>query len=534
MSKLEEAIELCKDPSKYGEFNKGLKIFNKLITNNLLSINIRVRSLLELSKITIDEANDKIARIRDSISFLKDDELYNEIKMLSTLIEYPQINSHERLLCAVCIYNHNFIEMCYNLFSRLANDISVLINYRVEATRYLLYSEVSEYIKTAKKCLKSLIHSHDYSSEYRYNIIAGFITSTGLATILNREKLNVVYDEKFLYQLQKKFFWDIENGWRERILSGQHILDMKSVSQKIKDKIAQELLKIAKEVEIEDNPEETENIRADAAEVVLQRGNKEQRQEARSIIHNLGFLVGGDKRVKSLTEKQKTVYSDRQNVHDSSINRSVNEFIEKIVMKNEDKVDSYSNVHIEVTNLIYKSNLNPNKRKKAFKSLNRISIDTATFTDAKITVAELFVHIWQLMKKHEEDEFDILKTRLLEELIDMADTCSSGHAARLVNILSGYDVELKISWKDQIHANMAARMQKEIQSIEDEKLQEQVVLGMVDPDDSNAFGAFITFIEEHMPQLKKELYDEFVGDGYINEHDFECYFEEGTSEWVTT
>jgi hypothetical protein len=54
---------------------------------------------------------------------------------------------------------------------------------------------------------------------------------------------------------------------------------------------------------------------------------------------------------------------------------------------------------------------------------------------------------------------DYTKKRLLEELIDMYGTCSSGFSSRLVNVISGYgDFNLNISWRDQIIANFTGRL----------------------------------------------------------------------------
>ena len=47
---------------------------------------------------------------------------------------------------------------------------------------------------------------------------------------------------------------------------------------------------------------------------------------------------------------------------------------------------------------------------------------------------------------------------MIEELIDMADTCSSGHISRIINVLSGFDINgmtigINIGWKKQIQSN---------------------------------------------------------------------------------
>ena len=544
MSKIDEAVSLCSDPTKYKDFEKGLSLLDDLTMNRVFPCHTRAKALLALMKIAPDIAVDKISRFRDSIPFLEDSQLDNEVQMLCHLIEYPQINSHERLLNAVCLYNHDYIDMCYPLFAHLCNDISVLIDYRVEATRYLYYSQVAEHLKTAKKCLLSIIKSTDFPSDYRYKIIAGFITKTGLATMLNITRLNVDYNEKYVYTLQKEFFWERANGVRDRILSGQHILDMseRTINREEKDLVINELFDIATnytppgmraEGVLPETPDDVVNVKADAADVVLRLGNAEQRTRAEAIIRRLGFEIINDRRVKAtLFDKSRNVYNDKQSVHDTSINKSVNKFVEKLVKKNVDHFESYQSVHGAVTDLIYKSGLTPPDRIKAFKALNRISIDTATFTEAKITTAEIFVNVWKLMLKHNAEEVDVLKKRMIEELIEMSDTCSSGHASRLINVLSGYDVELKISWVDQVHANMSARMQVRIRGMTDATLQEKVVLGMIDGADAEDRDAFLKYVSSESETLRRELQKEFVGDGHIRQKEFDEYFESGMRNWI--
>lgn len=558
---LTKAIIKCKDITDFKNYSEGLTIFNNLIMSNL-STSFRIKSILTLSSFAPEQALDKIARIRDLIPFLGDVEektydekrLEREIQLLCNICEQPQINSHERLLCVICLFNNNYIDKCYPLFVHLLNDISVLIEYRIESARFLLYSDVEKYIKNAQDTILSIIDIKDYPSSYRYKTIVSFISTTGLATIINAERLNVSYDEHFLHKLQNKFFWNIENGIQERILSGQHILSMKSVEESEKDKIIEELLDIASNFTIEENinnefvnldDEDEEqnlnmreefitNIKADAADVVSRLGNTEQKKRATTIIHNLGFSNINGKKIKNLVQKTKNAYNDKQNIHNTSINNSIQDFIKDKLLKIEDNeyIEPYSTVHSEISDLIYKSKLPPKNRTKAFKSLNRISIDTATFSKYELTSAEIFIYVWRLIKKHPDIEKEELKKRLLDELIEASDTCSSGHANRLINVLSGYDFELKISWDDQLKSNITGRMQSRIEKMKDKDLQELVLLGMADDSEPDQRDAYLKYIVDNVVSLKKELYEEFVENGYIKEEEFLKYFEIGIQELI--
>lgn len=535
MSKIQQAIEFCNtnklDKDYHQLYEKGINILTKIINNSLFDTRTRLKSLLTLMKINPTVAIDNLARSRDKLSHLEDDEnkkeeLEKEIELLKLVVKQNSIPSHERLISIVTLYNLGYFEYYYDLFLYLCNDISVLIDHRIDAARYLLFSEDKKYVKNAKECIMKIIKTIEYPSEYRYKTIASFNSKVGISTLMNKAKLNIEYDEEFLTELQTEFFWNIQNDVRNRILSGQHLLDLLKTDDE-KNNICEELLEIASNYENNDSIEDTENTRADAADVVINRGLGEYKERARDIITKLGFIKG--KKVKKLTDKSKNVFNDKQNVHDSLINRSVQEFIKTLASTNE-KIESYDVVHNEITDLLYKSELEQRNRIKAFKALNRISIDDATFTDYRLTSSEIFVHVWK--KINDSEHKQELKKRLVEELIDMCDTCASGHASRLINILNGYGFELKIEWKDQLKSNMAARMQKRIQNIRDSKLMEQVILGMDDSAEPEERDEFLKFVTNEIPLLKKELYDEFVGGKYISNNDFEKYFEEGTSEWI--
>ena len=52
---------------------------------------------------------------------------------------------------------------------------------------------------------------------------------------------------------------------------------------------------------------------------------------------------------------------------------------------------------------------------------------------------------------------DDLMLRMCEELIDMSDTCTTGHIYRIVNIFSGYDIDIKIPVEEEVKSCIFAR-----------------------------------------------------------------------------
>jgi len=527
MEKIREAEELVsveKKPKNRDELEaqqenikKGLQKYNQLCFSEGLSSDIRLKALRSLVKTVPDEGNDMLIRLQDSLKFLNRESLKTTVKILVGVTRSTDFNSHQRICSAVSLFNNCFFDVCYICFADLASDRSLLVDYRVEATRYLFGSEDEDNIQIAQEALFEVINTDLYSSEYRYKVIAGFISTTGISTMMNFKKLKVPYNEKFVYSLQTKFFFNEANAPRERILSGQHILQMDC--SKENKKVAQKLLEIAKNSHLE------ENIRADAADVLLREGPKDIRKESRQVIVDLGFSPTGG---KTLSERVKTVYSDSQNVHNKTINQCIERFIEKIINETDVKIRPYHEVHQEVVDLVRKSNLKPREKHGAYKALNRVSIDTATFTKYKISISEIFVHVWLRIKRYEGDERTHLEQRMLEELVDMADTCSSGHSGRFINVLSVYDNTLQISWEDQIKSNIAGRLMARIRTIQDENLQAQVSLGMLEDAEEEDRKAYREFIVKNLQELREELYKEFVGEGYMKEEKFDLAFKEGS------
>jgi hypothetical protein len=70
---------------------------------------------------------------------------------------------------------------------------------------------------------------------------------------------------------------------------------------------------------------------------------------------------------------------------------------------------------------------------------------------------------------------------MCEELVEMSDTCTTGHIYRLVNIFSSYDVEMKMPVEEEIKSCVFARLQKII-SLKSEEEQDAIyeVIGSYD------------------------------------------------------
>lgn len=510
-------------------FNQGLSIYKKMSMNNVFKPEEKLQVLISFIKHIPEEGNDMLCRFRDMIPFVKGEEQLQLVKLLKLICNSSQFNSHERLVTAVTLYNRAFIQECYECFINLVYDPSLLVNYKVDATRYLIASFDDTNRQIAQEALIEIIDSNELISEFRYNVIAGFISKTGISTMLNVTKLPVGYDEDFVYGLQTSFFYNEKNGIRERILSGQHMLQMNLVEQDEKDEIADMLLAIAENESFE------YNARADAADVVYRLCTGDRCTRAREIISiTLGFHAINSSSVGSKSsnfiDKAKTIYSNQQNVHE--VEDCVNRFIEKMMEETSVKPRPYHELHTVVADIIRNTVSESEKKFAAYKALNRVSIDTATFTKYNVTISEVFVHVWTRIELTKDDETrNMLTNRFIEELCEMSDTCSSGHSARFINVLSTVDDSLNIGWDDQISANIAGRLNARIRDCEDLDLKSQIALGMMEDADPEDILSYKSFVNKELELIKVELHNEFVGEGYISDKEFNNAFEKGISQF---
>lgn len=516
--KLLEAEYRC----KIRQENIAIPIYNELCLNPSITPQDRMVFIKSYVKYIPDQAREILIRLRDIIPYSGGKALDNLLKLLQNLALSPEIEEHERSCIAATLYNQGYINICYDCFAAIAKDKTVSASYRIDACKFLLNS-TQENIITAKDIIKTIINDLSITSIKRYEIITTFNSVSGIRMFINESKMRIPRDEEFVYQLQSSFFYNEANGIRERILSGQHLLQMESdiISEDEKKRVGDVLFDITQNTILD------ENTRADAADVVFRLGTKEMIEKARSFILELGFSAV-DKKSINMLDRIKTVYSNSQNIHDQSVEESIRTFIELMMEDTSIRMQSYDSVHTQIGNAVRTRKLTPEQSHKAYKALHRIKIDTATFTSYKVTIAEILIHVWLRIERYDEDTKQTLETRLIEELVDMGETCSSGHSGRIINVLSGVeDKVISISFESQIASNIVGRINAKIKNIKDEAIKSSIELGALPDASKDDRRLYTEFVTTTLAELHKELYEEFVGGKYINDKDFEEYFKKG-------
>ena len=170
-------------------------------------------------------------------------------------------------------------------------------------------------------------------------------------------------------------------------------------------------------------------------------------------------------RIQNKTNK-KTIYSDTQNVHSSSIQQSIQVSIHALM--------NYYNPECVLTYLDW-SELD--KKTKEIITEYMDCKDVHTMLD--ITFKELFIAIVIEMEKLSPDLQKEIKQRLNEEMQESEYKCFTGRISRLVNCLSGYSdkVKIQISESEEIGNIISVIMEKRgIKTIETLKEEVRVAL----------------------------------------------------------
>jgi hypothetical protein len=526
LKKLKDAESLCSS-NTHEDTNKAIRLYKEMCLSNLDPFD-KNKIMSSFWRNVKDEARDMLIRWRDMIPFVSGDALAALTKLLLLICENTDIEDHERSITAVHLYNQGFLHVCFRGFESIALDTKCKLEYRIDACRFLIGSEQEENRELAQECLLDIINGDDPSSEKRYKIIAGFITRTGISTYLNATKIKIPYDENFVYGLQMAFFERKENGVRERILSGQHILGMQEASSSDdKEEVTKALLDMA------NNEAYDENVRADAADVVLRLGSASATKLARDIIIKLGY--SGIGKGGAGIDRIKMIYNNSQNMHDEKISESVSVYIEKMVGGlDASKILPFDKVRNSIMELVKDRGYDPKQKHKVKAALNRVSIDTATFTSLNLTLCDILSCVWLKICEagsSKDNTRRMLEDRLLEELSEMGPTCSSGHSGRFVNVLSAVDNTLSISFEDQIIANVAGRINARIRGVPDPDAKMSIQAGMFPQADEEDIVVYKKFIEGAIVELREEMHKEFVGDGYVSEAEFTMYFNRAIADW---
>lgn len=184
--------------------------------------------------------------------------------------------------------------------------------------------------------------------------------------------------------------------------------------------------------------------------------------------------------------EKNTVYRDKQNVHNSKINKTVIQAVEILFLK-------YKNLFIfsdiEKDNFEYKIEIIKNIEKYLTENygdnreiikyvLNYISESSSSFGN-NIKLQDIFISVWFFILENKDKKE--LEKRLIQEIIEMKGQCATGHVSRLINVFQGFtedkNLQIQITEIDQYNSVIKNYLQKCLSECQDEKIIEQALEG---------------------------------------------------------
>lgn len=382
--------------------------------------------------------------------------------------------------------------------------------YKIEFVKMLMNND--NYRDKARDHFIDIINDQSIDCDYRYKVIL---------SLENKQESNSDVEEVkskrmlyFIKQALLQFLSQGKNRTLYRILAGQYLLQKCEITEE-RGMIEDFLLSFSRDTELD------YNLRADSTDVLLQLGSDVSKSIAKDIILHLGI---GNKNVL-------TVYDNSQNVHTKEIEDSVKDALEFLqtfeLMKYQGKSITVEFVEKKIGDILKeeKKALGVSKYEKEEKinvAFNRIVMDRALYSKYNCTLSHILLQIWTYLWGHENEKE--ITGRLMEELYEMAGTCSSGFASRLINTISGFgDFSMKISWRDQIIANLSGRLNARIRDMDNLTLQEKVLEEMTIPSANYDLRKnFLKFLRKNMLSIREEMYEEFKK--HISDTDFDLYF----------
>lgn len=282
--------------------------------------------------------------------------------------------------------------------------------------------------------------------------------------------------------------------------------------------------------------DETVRIRSEAADILCRKVNKNDSYIGIAVIKELGELYNKN--------KMSSIYTNAQNAHNESITESVMNIIRALLAARSIKASTVQCIETftgdalavkgeENTGNIYERLLvltaNNDRKSRIFAAFNYILIYPAKYEG--ITLSDVLCLVWNKICDQPLEIKSELEIRLLQELFEMDETCGSGLCSRLINVLSGFveeeGMQIKMSFKDQLRANVFARLQANMRMLSGSD-QDTILAEMAE--DDNPKMAAKEFVESYT--VRPELLTEFVGAGLLELNLFEQIYNQCIADFL--
>jgi len=459
------------------------------ICNLMLSNNQRLKILSEMGELSQFEA----------------------IKKLIDIYRLFGVKKIEKFLLNLCIFNRHINlylkqDILYILKSRVHHKNKIFIQRAVSNTLFLVLQkafEQEEYWLMLNETLKYVENLKELQATIQNIIILGF-------KFLNCEE---PFKKIFLFLLNFKdleIFMDLCTfifiNFNQKI-TVKNNLQILQIIYKEENKFMDNLFQIANDINLE------LSLRLEACDILYLNSSIDIQIKVQNILETI-LPVGA-------------YTNNSENVHLSSVIASVDRTLDILIEKY--KSLKRENVPENLHQLLLDKFNHCSNFKQIQGSLNRIfNYNFLKFSKYKLTLKEILYYIWFVIEECEPQTREEIYIRMKEEFIDMYDTCSQGYVTRLINILSGFEINgasnlgIAISYEDQIYGIFSGKINTLVRDAPDplrDKLLEEL---MVPSNDHENRLNLIRYLRPYLPQIWNEIFNIFKDILTITDLDLYC------------
>jgi hypothetical protein len=209
------------------------------------------------------------------------------------------------------------------------------------------------------------------------------------------------------------------------------------------------------------------------------------------------------------SSQKKGLYQDEQNIH--HVSAEVETFLETIW-----SVDLGS----KTVNEWYDEYKKKYDSQLCIMALERMSVDLSVYGSKSLNLKQIFVRSMLYIEQMGDQANQLLlKERMKEELEDAAQTCSTGHLIRLMNVFSGINNFVKVDPHAELRQCIFYRIQKAIEKMDDET-KEKIVEALADEDTLKRDEVFQKYCYETFSIIHDSLQQEYVDQGLMTPQAF--------------
>jgi len=385
---------------------------------------------------------------------------------------------------------------------RFAMDNSVSFEDRIQCIRYMCFIPYKDYVSHCVEASKTIIENDNYDIYNRYFFFA------------NNSK-NTKLDGHVVHELHPYFFTlskDRNYPLELTLMSARYIIDQYDYLSDERNIVLEYILDVA------DDKNESIYARSECADILITLGEGNEIIFGEQVIEELGDLY--------FENKHKTIYTNAQNAHNETINENTRNIVRALYKEylktktyNDLVKTSYEEIHKELSNIDNSEETND----KLHSFFYRVMTDPFRFE--RLSLSDIVLLVYNKICTF-ENKNDLMK-RLLEEIIDCDDSCTTGYFTRIVNTLNGFinnkDMCFNINPRDELRSVIFARINRNIRSLP-EKTRESVLEAI---EEAN-FGVFEEFMDYYSPEdeIRKEY------SGLIEEEEFNKIFSKCVDEFT--